>query len=249
MNDNQENNRFGDEGAEPITKKVAKFSAFIYLGLAITVVIVATVGIFNMSYDYNGELSEISIPQLDFDTSDMSMPDISLPQQDNSSDNTDLPVTNEQSGVTDEVISTPPEETKPSFYRPVKGDIQKDYSMDKLVFSQTMNDYRVHSGVDISAEIGETVLCYADGTVESINDDYFNGTTVAVSHSGGVVSYYMNLSPELAEGISVGSTVKAGQPIGVVGESSRCESKEEPHLHFEMRVNGVLINPASEIPE
>ncbi len=249
MNDNQENNRFRNEEAEPITKKVAKFSAFIYLGLAITVVIVATVGIFNMSYDYDGGLSELSIPSLDFQTSDISMPDISLPQQNDTSNNTDLPVTNEESGVTDEIVSTPPEEIKPSFHRPVNGDIQKNYSMDKLVFSETMKDYRVHSGIDFSAELGEPVVCYTDGVIESINDDYFNGTTVAVSHAGGVVSYYMNLSPQLADGIAVGNSVSAGQQLGTVGESSRSESQEEPHLHFEMRVNGVLIDPSKEIPE
>ena len=58
MNDNQENKDLfeGEPKREPFAKKVAKFSAFIYLGLAITVVITATVGIFSISYDYDSSL-------------------------------------------------------------------------------------------------------------------------------------------------------------------------------------------------
>ena len=76
MNDNFENNNQNDlpSEREPLAKRIARFSAFIYLGLAITVVIVATVGIFSISYDYEASLPPISIPELDF-TPDISLPD------------------------------------------------------------------------------------------------------------------------------------------------------------------------------
>ena len=61
MNENHENNTNESlDEREPLTKRIAKFSAFIYLGLAITVVIVATVGIFSISYDYETSLPSVA---------------------------------------------------------------------------------------------------------------------------------------------------------------------------------------------
>ena len=246
MNDKKEKQQPAESSAEPLTKKVAKFSALIYLGLAITVVIVATVGIFNMSYDYDVDLGQISLP--DMDISDISMPDFSLPDIDNS---TDSPVNNEQSGVTDEIQSSDTTEEPPviKYYCPVKGEIIKNYSMDALVFSQTMGDYRVHSGIDIAADEGTPVICFADGVVESVTEDYFYGTTVAVAHTDGSVSYYMNLAPDLAANIIAGNKVLAGQQLGSVGKTARCESADPTHLHFEIRVDGVLTDPKEELPQ
>ncbi len=245
MNDKQEKQKSTDNSAEPLTKKVAKFSALIYLGLAITVVIVATVGIFNMSYDYDLSLDPISIP--DMDISDISMPDFSLPDIDNS---TDSPVNNEQSGVTDEIQSNDSSIEPPviKYYYPVKGEILKNYSMEALVFSETMGDYRVHTGIDIAAAEGTPVVCFADGVVESVTDDFFYGTTVAVAHTDGSVSYYMNLAPELAANIIAGNKVLAGQQLGSVGNTARCENADPSHLHFEIRVDGVLTDPKNELP-
>lgn len=242
MNDNHENNKNESlDEREPLTKRIAKFSAFIYLGLAITVVIVATVGIFSISYDYETSLPEVSIPEINFE------PDVSLPQTVITPPEVlDSPVGNEQSGVDAEVND--PEPPRVMFYRPVDGEIIKGHSMDALVFSETMKDYRVHNGIDIATTVGMEVVAFSDGVVSSVTDDYFNGTTVAITHEQGVVSYYMNLSPELAEEISVGADVLAGQVIGSVGTTSRIEAKDQSHLHFELHVNGTPINPETELP-
>lgn len=264
MNDNQEKHNSFEDGDEkvPFTKRLAKFSAFIYLGLAITVVLVATVGIFSMSYDYQSELDSVSIPDVDFDTQ-LSVPPIIITPEDVSDD--DKPVNNQPEGVTDEItkpdVSVPdislPEEIPsepepeasqppqtPVFYNPVEGEIYKAYSMDALVYSETMEDYRVHSGTDIAAEKGTPVLCCLDGIVESINQDYFYGMTVAVNHGNGMVTYYMNLDPFLEENVIVGKEIKGGQAIGVVGDSARCENNEPSHLHFEIRMDDELMDPS-----
>ena len=243
MNDNFENNNQNDLPSEhePLAKRIARFSAFIYLGLAITVVIVATVGIFSISYDYEASLPPISIPELDF-TPDISLPDEPVIKPETS----DLPVGNEQSGVDAEVSE--PSAPRVMFYRPVEGEIIKPHSLDKLVFSETMKDYRVHNGIDIACAEGAEVSAFTDGTVASITEDYFKGVTVAITHDQGVVSYYMNLSPELAEGISVGAEVLAGQAIGNVGSSARAEALDPTHLHFEMTVNGLPVDPEPELP-
>lgn len=243
MNDNFENNNQNEplNEREPFAKRIAKFSAFIYLGLAITVVIVATVGIFSISYDYEASLPPVSFPEIDFE------PEVSLPMDVITPPETsDTPVGNEQSGVDAE--TSEPNAPRVMFYCPAEGEIIKSHSLETLVFSETMKDYRVHSGIDIACALGDEVVAFTDGTVASITNDYFNGTTVAISHDQGVVSYYMNLDPELAENIAVGSEVLAGQVIGYVGSSARAEALDPAHLHFELRINGEPIDPEPELP-
>lgn len=250
MNDNQEkNNSVEEEGNEPITKKIAKFSAFIYLGLAITVVIVATVGIFSVSYDYDESIEPVSLPEISFGGNlDITIPEIpensiSLPEI------SDAPVINEESDVDADVSM--PEENLPvaTYCRPVHGSTAKDFSIDALVYSETMQDYRAHTGIDIAAAEGTDVVCFTDGVVETVSDDYFFGRTVTVNHGNGMVSCYMNLDADLAAGIEAGATVKAGRKLGVVGNTAKCENADPAHLHFELRVNNALVDPAIYIPE
>ncbi len=232
-----------EEGTKPetLTSRVAKFSAIIYLVLAITVVIVATVGIFSISNGVESNPPTYTDPTVE-------IPSISVPDVDITPDFSAPPVIGEESGVDAELVPSEPEHTV-FYYRPVTGKIQKQFSMDKLVFSQTMGDYRVHSGMDIACEIGTKVIAFTDGTVASVVDDYFYGTTVTITHADGVETVYKNLSSKLAEGISVGSKVIGGQAIGTVGDTARAEKSDEPHLHFEMKVNGELIDPLGELPE
>lgn len=247
MNDNQENKNIEENEPdlglepekEPLRKRVAKFSAFIYLGLAIAVVITATVGIFSISYDYEETLSEISFPEVDLDMDEISIPQIVITPEDIEPEE---PAGTQESDVEADVQEPSPLPTK-KYYSPVDGQIIKGYSMDTLVYSETMKDYRVHTGVDISAEAGEKVVAYTAGTVSAITEDYFYGTTVEITHDMGVVSYYMNLDSELAANIAVGSSVTAGQEIGKVGNTARIESADDTHLHFEMRQNGAVIDP------
>ena len=244
MNDNQENkDLFEDEPKrEPFAKRAARFSAFIYLGLAITVVITATVGIFSISYDYDSSLPQISMPEIN-----LSIPEISIPfEESQKEESTDHPVNNEQSGVTPDVSEPTPSRTM--YYFPVEGEVIKNYSMDALVYSDTMKDYRVHSGIDIASTVGAEVIAFTDGVVSAVTEDYFNGTTVVITHEQGVVSYYMNLDPTVAEGIEVGAEVLAGQPVGYVGTTARAEALDPAHLHFELRVNGSHIDPLPELP-
>lgn len=229
-----------DNENAPFNGKAAKFSAFVYLGLAIAVVITATVGIFSISYDYQESVADISLPDTDISIEDISIPEITITPEDILPE---TPAGTEESDVEADV--KPYEE---QFYSPVNGKIIKGYSMDTLVYSETLGDYRVHSGVDISANVGDDVVAYTRGTVSSITEDYFYGTTVAITHDEGVVSYYMNLAPELAPNIAVGSVVDGGQAIGKVGTTARAESLDNPHLHFELRVNDALIDPKPEIP-
>ena len=106
-----------------------------------------------------------------------------------------------------------------------------------------MKDYRVHLGVDIVTEENAPVYAAADGTVSKIWKDTLMGYSIAVKHSGDCYTIYKNLSEILPEGIAEGASVRSGQLIGSVGESAMVEIAEEPHLHFEMTVADLMVDP------
>ena len=126
------------------------------------------------------------------------------------------------------------------FYSPLSLSITKDYSMGVPVFSQTMNDYRTHNGVDFTGIRGENVKTTGDGTVVSVTKDAIWGNTVTIDHHNGVVSAISGLADEAL--ISTGTEVYTGTIIGTVGEIP-VESADNPHVHLEMRVNGQLVDP------
>ncbi len=130
---------------------------------------------------------------------------------------------------------------------PVAGQTVSDYAMDCLSYNETTRDWRVHNGVDIAAEAGAEVYAAADGTVSRVYRDHLLGNTVEITHADGAVSCYSNL----ANGVSVseGDAVNAGALIGTVGDTSLTELADEPHLHFEIKVNGVSVNPLDYISE
>ena len=69
------------------------------------------------------------------------------------------------------------------------------------------------------------------------------GTCVALTHSGECVTVYKNLAKELAEGLAEGTQVRQGQLLGKVGDTAMVEIAEEPHLHMEMTVKGLQVDP------
>lgn len=152
--------------------------------------------------------------------------------------------TNSNTGSnTDAPTIDPEDENLPTFSLPVSGEICIDFSDTVPVFSQTMNDYRTHLGVDIKSELGTPVLAVADGTVSNVWVDPFMGTCISIDHSGNSVSIYKNLASEVADGIVIGTAVKSGDVIGSVGETAMNEIAQEPHLHYELKVDGKHVDP------
>ena len=145
-----------------------------------------------------------------------------------------------------EIPSAPPEVEMPKspevtgIIKPVNGEILKLFSDKTPVYSKTMDDWRVHDGVDISAKVGDSVFACAGGVVEDILDDKKMGTTVIIDHNG-IKSKYQNLSPNVA--VQKGDEVAEGAVIGVVGDSATYEIADAPHLHFELTDGDVQINP------
>ena len=131
----------------------------------------------------------------------------------------------------------------PSFALPVSGKLSNVHDSELQVFSPTMNDYRVHLGIDIIASEGSPVYAVADGTVVQIWEDVRMGQCIAVKHNGDSVSIYKNVSAELPNGITEGAKVRTGQQIASVGSTAMVEIADEPHLHFEMTVGGLAVDP------
>ncbi|NMA54945.1 MAG: peptidoglycan DD-metalloendopeptidase family protein [Firmicutes bacterium] len=96
---------------------------------------------------------------------------------------------------------------------------------------------KLHTGLDIGAGHGQTVVAAADGTV--IMSDWYGGygQTVVIDHGGGISTLYAHNSALL---VSVGQTVSQGQAIARVGSTGVSTG---PHCHFEVRVNGVPEDP------
>ncbi len=131
----------------------------------------------------------------------------------------------------------------PELSLPVSGKLIKHHSVDVQVFSQTLQEYRTHLGIDIATAAGAEVCAVADGSVAQIWEDPLMGFCVALSHDGECVTVYKNLAKDMAEGLAVGTVVKKGQLLGYVGDTAIMEIAEDPHLHMEMTVKGLQVDP------
>ena len=136
------------------------------------------------------------------------------------------------------------EETKkdPSFTFPVSGEILKEYSKDTLVYSETLEEWTTHLGIDFKANKTEVVKAAADGIVKSIKNDPRYGLTIVIEHDNGFESVYASLLS--SEFVTVGEEVKQGGSIGTVGNTATFEIADETHLHFEIKQNGQSVDPS-----
>ena len=135
----------------------------------------------------------------------------------------------------------------PSFIKPVEGGKIKDYSKDNLVYSSTLDEWTTHLGIDFAAEKTDIVKAAADGKVKSIKNDPRYGLTVVIEHENGFESIYSSLLT--AEFINVGEEVKQGQTIATVGNTARFEISDETHIHFEIKKDGINVDPNIYIKE
>lgn len=141
-----------------------------------------------------------------------------------------------------EVDSTPVTAEPPRLVvEPLKGEVLMAFSMDQLVYSPTLADWRTHDGVDISAKPGSTVLAATAGTVASVEDHPLMGTTVVIEHEGGYATTYSNLQAKPT--VEPGDLVTAGQIIGAVGTTASAEAAQSPHLHFSVSRDGEAVDP------
>ena len=100
-----------------------------------------------------------------------------------------------------------------------------------------------HEGLDIAARKGSEIRSPADGKVIATGREYGYGNMIKIDHGYGVITRFGHNSKNL---VKVGDPVKRGQLIARVGNTGRSTG---PHLHYEIIVNGVPINPRNYILE
>ena len=143
------------------------------------------------------------------------------------------------------IDNTPVETVTPSavvFINPIEGaDITKEFAHDKLLEDKTSGYWQTHSGVDIKASQGTSVVAVFDGTIESVESTMMEGTVIKIKHSNSLSTVYKCLSDNNVS-VKAGDKVKKGDKIGEVGESLK-EKADGAHLHFEVIEDGKQINP------
>ena len=118
-----------------------------------------------------------------------------------------------------------------SLSKPVSGIISSRFGVRSSIRSSA------HTGLDIATSTGTPVKAAASGTVTFAGWKGSYGNLMVITHSNGVQTYYGHCSKLY---LSAGATVSQGQTIAAVGSTGNSTG---PHLHFEIRVNGIAYNP------
>lgn len=118
---------------------------------------------------------------------------------------------------------------------PVKGWITASFGSRIDPFTGTLS---YHAGVDIANDIGTPVKATADGVILTADFEPTGyGNLVSINHGNGYITKYGHM---LKYVVSPGQHIKKGQVIGYLGNTGRSTA---PHLHYEVKLNGVAINP------
>ena len=118
-----------------------------------------------------------------------------------------------------------------SLIKPVSGIISSRFGSRSSIRSSA------HTGLDIAASTGTPIIAAASGTVTFSGRKGSYGYLIVITHSNGVQTYYGHCSKLY---VSAGTKVSQGQTIAAVGSTGNSTG---PHLHFEIRVNGIAYNP------
>lgn len=150
--------------------------------------------------------------------------------------------TNTTSNEANKTQTKSEEQKELSFVKPVDGDIVREYAKDNLIYSETLDEWVTHMGIDIKAEKTTVVKAAEGGTVKSIKNDPRYGLTIVIEHDNNFQTVYSNLLT--SEFVVEGEKVEKGQSIGTVGNTAVFEIVDEPHLHFEILKDSVQVDPS-----
>jgi len=98
-----------------------------------------------------------------------------------------------------------------------------------------------HEGLDIANRMGTPIIAPADGVVSRCSNTFGFGLIVEINHGYGILTRYGHLSKAY---VSVGQRIKRGERLAAMGNSGRATG---PHLHYEVRLNNVPLNPMNYI--
>lgn len=128
-----------------------------------------------------------------------------------------------------------PELLGADFIEPTPGPRSSSFGLRRIFNGQARSP---HSGMDIAAPEGQSIVAPADAVVRELGDFFFSGNLVYLDHGQGLVSLYAHLSKTT---VRVGQHLRQGDKIGEVGSTGRVTG---PHLHWSVGLNGEWVNPA-----
>ncbi|MBQ3213813.1 MAG: M23 family metallopeptidase [Clostridia bacterium] len=132
--------------------------------------------------------------------------------------------------------------TTVSFIMPVKdGVIVKDFSNTSLKYNSTLKQWESHKAVDIKSSDDSDVMAVMAGEIVSVENNYLKGTIITIKHNKSLQTVYSSLAEDVK--VKVGDKVKQGTVIGKVSTSAKGESADGAHLHFEVLVDNVKVDP------
>jgi len=123
-----------------------------------------------------------------------------------------------------------------TFIRPVEGKISGAFGLNRMINGKLRGQ---HTGVDLRAEEGTSVLACNNGMVVLVDHLFFSGKSILLDHGWGLHSMYFHLSETL---VQEGDRVNRGALLGRVGSTGRSTG---PHLHWGIRMNGARVDPFS----
>ena len=139
-------------------------------------------------------------------------------------------------------VETAAEQTAPIWVRPVAGEILRPFTVDSLLYDETMGDWRTHPGVDYAAENGTRVYAIGDGTVTAVTRDVLYGTQLTLTLADGRTAVYRGLAEKVK--VREGETVRAGDVVGTVGkDADPSEQALGSHLHLAVRDGETFVDP------
>ena len=157
-----------------------------------------------------------------------------------------------------EAVSEPPAETQQTSHEsaqadtftlfddtqemiwPVAGPILMDYSVETAVYDKTLDQYRTHDSLCISADEGTPVAASATGKVAQVFDSEQTGKTVVIEHGNGWLSTYGQLADV---SVSEGDIVSGGEIIAKVAQPTRSSVALGTHLDFKLTKDNTTTDP------
>ena len=121
--------------------------------------------------------------------------------------------------------------------------VVREYSEKEPSYSKTLDVWEIHKGLDIAAKDGDKIRSILDGTVKSVYSDERYGTSIELSYADNITVIYSGIKENVS--LEKGDTVKEGDCIGYVGNTTNVENEDGTHVHVEAYKNDKAINPLS----
>ncbi len=127
------------------------------------------------------------------------------------------------------------------FIMPISGGtVYKQFDSEKLQYSNTYDDYRLHAAVDITSEKSKTVTACGEGIVLSVTKEELMGNIITIDHGNGIIARYCGFADKV--NVKKGDIVSSTTVLGEIG-SIPAESLDAPHIHLEFTKDGKAVSP------